>query len=241
MSDMALTDMGPFMRRHDRRSRRIFVALLATSLLVSAAAFIYGVREYSSPGALPGRLWFGILFYPLPIIGLWVVGVFWARKRVTQPDGRLPMNPDDGRNAARVANVGAVYAAGISLVLIVNQVVLVLGIFHVLPMLGREGNWFGRAMLVVSGALVAYFGNAWPRFPASRGPGYKPATQRKFNRFLGWMLVIHGLLFVLAGLLLPPNPTVYTVGALTIGLSMMLFTVGWVVTFHRAMKSPSAA
>ena len=81
MNDMTLTDMGPFMNRHDRRSRRVLVAMIATSLLVSAAAFTYGVLDHKSPGAILARLWFPILLCPLPMILFWIGGAVMARKR----------------------------------------------------------------------------------------------------------------------------------------------------------------
>jgi hypothetical protein len=37
MSDMTLTDMTPFFDRHERRSRRVVIALVCTSLIEQGA------------------------------------------------------------------------------------------------------------------------------------------------------------------------------------------------------------
>ena len=238
---LSATDMGPFMRRHDHRMRYILGVLSGTFLLVSVGGFTWGMLERSSTGAFPGRLWFALLLPLLPIGLLWFANTVMRRKRRVQPDGSLPMNPDDARNAARVANAGAVYVAGIGLVTLANQVFSVLGAMHALPSLDAADGWLvARAFIVVTGALVAYFGNTWPRLPTPRGAECKPVVARRFNRLLGWALVIHGLLFVVAGLLLPA-PVFFAAGVGTIGLSMMLFAVGLAVAQYRAARAPAAA
>lgn len=234
--DMAATDLSGFMRRHDRRSRLVFLTLTLASLLISTAAIAYGVGRFGSVGAIPGKLWFPVLFFPLPIMALWISSELMARQRKPQPDGSLPMNPDDARSTRRVANAGAVFVAGASLVCIVGQAGAVLRIYKVLP----PGDWIGRLIIVAIGALMMYFGNAWPRIPTARGPGQKPAAISRLNRIYGRMVVLHGLLFVLAGLLLP-FPWAMSAGAVLISLSTLVFAIVWVVMYYRAAKTPSTA
>jgi len=230
MSDVAMVDMGPFMRRHDRRSRRFFVAMTTISLLTSAAIFTHGVLGRGSPQDIAGSLWTPILICPLLIIVFWHLHVRAARKRLTRPDGSLPTNPDDARNAARIANVGAALLAGFGVVLIVVQVATALAVFGALP--GLHGTSLGRALTVGMGALMAYWGNAFPRMPTARAPDKKPATQSRFNRIYGWVVVILGLLMVIVGLL-SPDPSV---GVGIISLSTVLFAAIWIISYRRAMK-----
>jgi len=242
MSDAILptTDMGAFMRRHDLRSRRIFVALLAASVLVAGGAFLYGVSVFGSPGALPRSLWFAMLFYPIPIIVLMLGGWVMARQRRMQPDGSLPMNPVDARGTARVANAGVVYSVGLSLIMLVTQIVSVLKVFQVPTALNDVGSWVTwRAVPVVTGILLAWFGNAWPLLPSPRSADHKSAAMRRFNRSLGWIFVLHGLMFMIGGSLLPRNPPIYSIGIGGIGASMILCAVVWGVMLHRAMKTPA--
>jgi hypothetical protein len=234
MNDMTLTDMGPFLQRHDRRARGVFLAMTVTSLLVSAVGFAHGVLDHGSPAAIPARLWFPILFFPLPIIWLWLTHVRMARRRPTQPDGSLPGNTDDARNGARVANAGLVFVAGTSVVCIASQVGM-LSILNANPI--PDGILLWRIIIVAIGALMAYFGNAYPRMPTPRAPEQKPATQRQFNRVYGWVLVIHGLLFVIAALLLP-NAT-FAAGTGVLCLSTLLFAIALGVIHRRATKFPS--
>jgi hypothetical protein len=85
---------------------------------------------------------------------------------------------------------------------------------------------------------MAYFGNAWPRMPTPRAPDQKPATQQRFNRLYGWMVVTTGLLFVIAALLLPGRAMSAVVGVASLGLVLGVTVI--TVRFYRAMKSPSA-
>jgi len=243
MSDTTLpmTDMGPFMRRHDLRSRRIFIALLTASLLFSGGTFLYGVRTLGSPAALPGPLWFAMLFYPFPIAILMVGRLAMSRRRRLQADASLPMDPIDARSTVRVANAGAVYAVGLSAIMLLSQIASVLKVFHAQPLLDGVGEWFTwRAVPVVTGILLAWFGNAWPLVPTPRGSHPAVAVIKNFNRYLGWILVLHGLLFMVAGMLLPRNPPIYAIGIGGTGASMMLCVAVWGVSFHRAMKMARA-
>jgi hypothetical protein len=233
--------MGPFMRRHDLRTRRTYMLLFGTILLVAVATLAWSAFDRGSLAALPWRLWFGMLFPLLPIGVLWLGGAVMRRRRTMQPDGSMPMNPDEARGAERVANVGAVYVAGIGVVVIAGQLFSALNFMQALPSLDGQGRaLFARATVVVTGALVAYFGNAWPRIPPPRRPGQEPATVRKFNRYLGWIMVIHGLLMVLAGLILTKRD-VFAAGTGTIAVSMVLFLIGCKLLRRLAARPPSAA
>lgn len=233
------TDIGPFMRRRDRLSRRMFIALLTASVLTSVATFWYGTRVLGSPRAFPSHLWFSMMFYPFPILGLMIASWSMSRRRRMQPDGSLPMNPVDARGTMRVANAGLVYSAGISAVMLLSQMASALKAFQASPLLHDVGSWITwRAAPVAVGFLLVWFGNAWPLMPTARGADHKLLAVKKFNRYIGWILVLHGLLFVLGGAFLPRNPPVYSLGIGGAGASMMLCLIVWGVMFHRAMKTP---
>jgi hypothetical protein len=155
------------------------------------------------------------------------------------PDGSLPMNPDDARSARQVANAGAVFVAGLGVAVIATQVSVALDYFEPLARLGKADQWLGRASLAGMGALMVYFGNAWPRMPTPRAPEQKPATQKTFNRLYGWIVVTTGLLFVMAALLLRGPAMSAVVGVASLGLVLGVTVI--TVRFYRAMKSPGAA
>jgi len=112
-------------------------------------------------------------------------------------------------------------------------------VFQAPSLLNDLGAWFTwRAVPVATGILLVWFGNAWPLTPTSRGTDHRSVTQKRFNRTLGWIFVLHGLLFVLGGVILPRNPPVYSLGIGGTGASMMLGVIVWGLMFHRAMKNP---
>lgn len=229
-------DMAPFFARHDRATRRIFVAAIAVSLAVCVGSLGYAALATGSPRPIGAELWVLTVLIPLFLIAFRTALRRWGGTRPVLPDGTLPMNPDDARSARRVANAGAVFVAGIGVSVIATQVSVALGYFDV-P-LGEADAWLGRAGLAGMGALMVYFGNAWPRMPTPRAPHQKPATHKTFNRLYGWMVVSTGVLFVLAALLLPPPLMAATVGIASLGLVLGVTVI--TVRFYRAMKSPSA-
>jgi hypothetical protein len=236
---LPMIDIGPFMRRHDRLSRSFFIVLLTASLLVSVAACWYGLRVLGSARAFPAPLWFAMLFYPFPIAFLMVVGWVTSRKRRMQPDGSLRMHPVDARATMRVARAGAVYSIGLSAIMLASQVASLQKVFQAPSLLNVLGAWFTwRAVPVATGILLIWFGNAWPLTPTSRGTDHRSVTQKRFNRTLGWIFVLHGVLFVLGGVILPRNPPVYSLGIGGTGASMMLCVIVWGLMLHRAMKIP---
>jgi len=235
MTDTTLVDMAPFFARHDRTTRRIFVAAIAGSFAVSAGSLGYAALAIGAPGP---ELWVQMMLIPLFLVAFRTALVRWGGKRPVLPDESLPMNPDDARSARQVANAGALFVAGIGVAVIATQVSATLGYFDALESLGGADEWLGRGGLVGMGALMVYFGNAWPRMPTPRAPEKKPATQKTFNRLYGWMVVTTGLLFVLAGLLLPDAAMSAGVGVAS--LSLVLGVTAITVRFYRAMKSPSA-
>ena len=129
---MAQTDMTAFLQLHDRKSRRLFVAMICASLLVSAITFTHGMQTRGSPAAF-GKLWFPILVYPVLFAVFSIAVTIWKRKQPKPPGGRFLMNPDDARNIARVANGGFAFVVGFAAVNIASQVAIALEIFGVLP------------------------------------------------------------------------------------------------------------
>jgi hypothetical protein len=234
MSDTAQTDMTAFLQRHDRKSRRLFVAMICASVVVSVVIFTLGLQTRASPAAF-GKLWFPILVYPALFAVFWIAVTIWKRKQPRPPGGFL-MNPDDARNVARVANGGFAFVVGFAAVNIASQVAIALEIFGVLPALYDDGAWEGRAILAAIGILTAYFGNAWSRMPVPRAPDQQPATQMKFKRLFAWLIVIHGLLLALAALFLPIQAMI--AATLVVCCSLMLSMAASVVIFRKALKRP---
>ena len=148
MSDMPQTDMTEFLQRHDRKSRRLFVATICASLVVSAIVFTHGLQTRGSLAAF-GKLWFPILVYPVLFAVFWICVTIWKRKQPRPPGGFL-MNPDDARNIARVANGGFAFVVGFAAVNLASQVAIALEIFGVLPSMHEDG---ARAILVATGIL----------------------------------------------------------------------------------------
>ncbi|MGC1457420.1 MAG: hypothetical protein WA825_03990 [Steroidobacteraceae bacterium] len=238
MSDMTLTDMTPFFERHERRSRRVVIALVCTSLAVAAGIFAYGALTTGAPGTILAKLWTSILFYPFFGGVFWICTRLYARARRMPPGGRPPMNSDDARNVALVANAGFIYLLCIGLIMIATQAALALGYFGVLPPLHRSGVWIARAGVVATGVLIIYFGNAWSRTPMARTPEYKAVAMMKFKRLLAWLIVIYGLLMALAALFLPQTAMATAIAGLSI--LMVLSTVVSCLILNKALKSRSA-
>lgn len=238
MTDTARVDMAPFFVRHDRTTRRTFVATIAVSLAVSAGSLGYAALAAGAARPVGAGLWVQMALIPLFLVAFRTAVLRWGGKRPLLPDGSLPMNPDDARSARQVANAGAVFVAGLGAAVIATQVSAVLDYFDAFASLGEADEWLGRAGLAGMGALMVYFGNAWPRMPTPRAPEQKPVTQKTFNRLYGWMVVITGLLFVLAALLLPGPAMAAVVGIASLGLVLGVTAI--TVRFYRAMKSPSA-
>ena len=238
MSDTAQTDMTAFLERHDRQSRRVFVAMICASLVVSVVVFTQGVQAHGSAAAL-GKLWFPILVYPALLAAFWIAVTLWKRKQPKPPGGRFLMNPDDARNIARVANGGFAFVVGFATLMIGSQVAIALEHFGVVPALYEDGALIGRATLVASGILTAYFGNAWSRMPVPRAPDQQPAMQMRFRRVFAWLIVIHGLLLALGALTLP-SPAMIAATAV-VSCSMMLSVTASIVLFRKALKPHRAS
>ncbi len=237
MSDMTLTDMAPFFDRHERRFRRVVIALVCTSLAVAAGIFAYGALTTGSPGTILVKLWTSILFYPLFGAVFWIGSTLYARARLVPPGVRPPTNPDDARNVALVANAGFIYLLCIGVIMIATQAGLALGYFGILPPLHRSGVWITRASVVATGILVIYFGNAWSRTPMARTPEYMAVAMMRFKRLLSWLIVLYGLLMVLAALFLPQPAMAIVIAGLTI--LMVLSTVVSCLILNKALKSRS--
>ena len=235
MSDMAQTDMTEFLQHHNRQSRRLFVAMICASVVVSAIVFTYGVQTRGSLAAF-GKLWFPILVYPVLFAVFSIAVAIWKRKQPQPPGGRFVMNPDDARNIARVANGGFAFVAGFAAVNLASQVAIALEIFGVLPALYEHDAWGGRPILAAIGILMAYFGNGWSRMPVPRAPDQQPAKQMKFKRLFAWLIVIHGLLLALAALFLPTQAI--AAATLVVCCSLMLSMAASVVIFRKALKRP---
>lgn len=236
MSDTTFIDMTPFFERHDRRTRRTFVAMLSISLVLAAVMFARDALA-GGPSDVAAQLWL-LAGSPLTIVLLWIGAAIYGRQRTSLPDGSLPMNADDARNVARVANAGAVFVTGMCVVMVAGQAFWVIGSFGVLQSPDTDRDWLIRAVLLAAGALSIYFGNAWPRIPTPRKPEHKPATRMKYNRFTGWATVIFGALLALAAFL-PPSAGILVV--MTASISIIVATAAGAVWFHRAMKSGSAS
>ncbi len=200
MTDTDLVDMKPFLKRHDRRARRTLAATLTVSLALSVFIFARAALMVRAPGDVLLALWMPVVQGPLTIGALWIASALYGRKRPLPFDGRLPMNPDDARNAARVANAGLVFVTGFGVVAIAGQVSWLLWKAGLLP---HAGDWGFRATLAAIGALSVYFGNVSTRMPTPRAPEAKPGIRMKYNRLAGWMCVLLGLGIALTGLFLP--------------------------------------
>ncbi|HUK01561.1 MAG TPA: hypothetical protein VLW26_04725 [Steroidobacteraceae bacterium] len=237
MSDMTLTDMTPFLERHERRARRVVIALVGASLAAAAGIFAYGTLTTGAPGTVIAKLWTAILFYPLVGILFWTGTALYARRMPA--GGRPPMNTDDARNVARVANAGFVFIACMGLIMIAAQVGLALGYFGVLSPPDRTAVWIARTSAAAAGVLMIYFGNAWSRTPMPRVPQQRAVAMMKFKRVVAWLIVIYGLLLSLAALFLPRATMGIVIAVLTI--SMVLSTVASVLILHYSLKSRSAS
>lgn len=238
MSDMTLTDMNPFFERHERRSRRVLVALVCTSLAVAAGIFAYGMLTIGAPGTLLARLWGSILFYPVFGIVVWACTAL-VRRRGVAPNVRPPMSADDARNAARVANAGFMYVLCAGVIMIATQAAVALGYFGVLPPLIKSGVLITRTSVVATALIMMYFGNAWSRRPIARTPPQRAAALMKFNRRIAWLIVLYGLLLALAALVLP----IRTVGLvlLILTVAFVLYLIVSVLMLQRRLKSQSAS
>ena len=230
-------DMGPFFARHDRTTRRTFVAAIAVSLAVSAGSIGYAALAAGAPRPVATDLWVLMAVVPVVLIAFRMALMRWGGKRPHLPDGSLPMNADDARSAMRVANAGGLFVAGVGMAMIATQASVALGHFEALAPWAEADEWLGRAGLAGMGALMIYFGNAWPMMPTPRAPDKKPATHKTFNRRYGWIVVTAGVLFVLAALQPSPAMPLVVAGACHgLVLAVTAITVG----FYRAMKSPDA-
>jgi hypothetical protein len=237
MSDTTFTDMTPFFERYERRSRRVIVALVCASLAVAAGVFAYGAFTTGAPGAVLAKLWASIVLYPFIGVVLWTCTALYARSRRMPPGGRRPMNSDDARNAAYVANAGFTFVACVGLIMIATQAGLALGYFGVLQPLYKSGDWIARASVVASGVLIMYFGNAWAKTPMPRAPQRKAAAMMKCRRVLAWLMVIYGFLLGLAALFLP-RPAMF-VTTVVLSISLVLFLVASVGRLRNALNAQS--
>lgn len=233
MSDTDMVDMKPFLERHDRRARRTLAATFTVSLILSAAIFIPAVLKVGAPGDVLLALWMPVVQGPLTIAVLWIASALYGRKRPLPFDGRLPMNSDDARNAARVANAGMVFVTGFCLVAIAGQLLWVLWKAELLP---DVGDWGFRATLAAIGLLSVYFGNVSTRMPTPRAPEAKPGVLMKYNRLAGWMCVLLGLALAATGLFLPLPALGPAVVVISIAV-IAAFAVG-AMLYRADLKSP---
>lgn len=238
MNDTTLTDMTPFLQRHDYSSRRVFFALVSASLAASAVILLYGLRVKGSAEAL-GKLWFPIVAYPVFLAVFWTGTALWSRTRPKPPGGRYLMTEDDARNIARVAHAGMVFVVGLGMLMIVSQIGIALNFFDGLNTAFGTSDWSRRAVLVALGALAIYFGNMWPRMPTPRAAHAKPATQTRYKRLGGWFAVVTGLLLALPALFLPTPAMIYAIAI----VSIVTVAVGivFIVMYCIAMRSPNAS
>jgi hypothetical protein len=238
MSDMTLTDMTPFFERHERKSRRAIVALTCTSLAVAAGIFAYGAVTAGEPRALLAKLWGPIVVYPLLGVVFWIGTELYARTRMPLV-ARRSMNPDDARNAARVANAALISLSCLGLVMIATQAGVALGYFGVLPPLKVSGNWIARASLVATGGFLIYFGNAWSKAPMPHTPEHRAAAMMKYKRRIAWLTVIHGMLLGLAALFLPR--LTMEIGAGALGISLVLSMIVCILILNNELKPRSTS
>ncbi|MBO0749252.1 MAG: DUF3471 domain-containing protein [Porphyrobacter sp.] len=205
MTDTALTDLGPFFARYDRRTRVVLATALCISLMLSAA-IATRLLTAGAPGPRgAGVVWtMGVLFAPALGVGWWGMTEFLVRSRRKQaaPDGSHPASTEDARNATRIATAGfafniALIASGIAV-----QVLMGLQAFgH--PVGYPIGFMIPRMTTIAVGLATIYLGNLWPKMPTPRTPERKAAKMMKAYRFGGWLQVICGALIVLFGLFLP--------------------------------------
>jgi len=238
MNDTTSIDMGPFLERHNRRARAVFIATTSVSLILSAVIFICGTSTTGAADSVLESLWRPIVTGPLMIIVLWVACALYTRKNPLPADGRAPMNVDDARNVRRVANAGTVFVVGFNAAMIAGQAVWLLSMLGVLPPSTPDSSWNVRASLVVMGALSIYFGNVSPRMPTPRAPEAKPAVRMKYNRLTGWTVVVFGASLAVAGLFLPFQTMLVTV--VVANVSMVLALAIGTVMYRQALKTPSA-
>lgn len=237
MTDTPMTDMTAFLERHERRTQRVFITMLCVSLMASAVIFTDGLHEKGSVQAL-GGLWILILGPPLVLVWLRVGPLLWARSQPRPPGGRFLMNEHDSRGTARVANAGFIFVTGVGAIAIAGQMGVIVPSFDARMPLQIPADWTWRVTTIVMGLLMIYFGNAWPRMPTPRQPDRKPATQTRYKRFYGWLIVVHGLLLALAALL--PRPVVIP-AIVTVNLSLLVLSVGGVIMYYITVKSPRAS
>jgi hypothetical protein len=202
MTDTTFTDLGPFFQRHDQRTRLVSVAALSASLVLSAVILARLMLDpgRTLPKLVPVMWGLGVLFTPVFIAGWWGYTEFMSRgrRRSAQPDGRHPAGPDDARNGVRVANGGFVFHLGVNASVVLQQAVMALMAFGY-----PTGDLIPRATCVVVGGVTLYLGNLWPRMPVARTPERAAAVRMQANRWVGWMMVVFGLLILLLGLFLP--------------------------------------
>ncbi len=232
-------DMAPFFQRHDRRTRRTYIAMLSLSLALSAIIFTRGLLTTgAAPGAVLAGLWTPIIMGPLTIILLWISSAIYGRSRpAAQPDGSFPMNADDARNVERVANAGAVFVTGMCAIMIAAQSAWLGASVGLLQLPATAGEWVLRAILLGTGALSIYFGNVWPRIPTPRAPEQNPAAHIRYNRLGGWLTVMFGLMLGLAAFL--PLAALVSV-VVTASIFIIGGTAAVWIMFRIALKSRSA-
>jgi len=244
MTDPTFVDIAPFFARHDRRTRRTFIALLCTSLVLSAAIYVrFRVNAevlLEVPLMPPPFLVLPIFISPFSIAALWVAAALYDRSRPpSQPDGSFPINPDDARNVERVANAGAVFVTGYGLVMIAIQLFWSLPMFGIVaPIAPGDASPAFRVVLAAIGALAIYFGNVGPRIPTSRAPEARPAVRMRYNRLGGWFTVILGLLLWVIALFVPAAKVIDAVGGLSFAV-LFVFAVGYLM-YRRALDAPGA-
>jgi hypothetical protein len=229
-TDANFTDMTPFLERHRRRSRWVFIVMLFASLAVSVVSLTYAVFRVGTPGV---DLWVPMAFFPLFVLVFWILVVRFARSP-EPPDGRHLMSADDARGVTRVANAGFTFVAGIGVVIVASQAFWALGRLDLLQSLAKS-DWIARVVLAANGALAIYLGNTLPKYPVARAPEQLPAVRMKINRLTGWLYVIFGALFAVAALFQPSSLLVPVVAALVITV-IVVCAVG-VVMHRRTLKS----
>ncbi len=198
MTDMTLTDLGPFFRRYNRRNRFVLGAAVAASVAMSATTATRLLSTGGSGVRGPGVVWGeGVVLAPLVIAAWWACGELIAhgRRKASPADGSHPAGDLDARNGVRIAMAGFVFSLALVTAMIAMQASMALLAFGY----QFQGELIGRAITIAMGLATIYLGNLWPRMPTARTAW----RQMQVNRFWGWMMVIAGLLVVLLGLFLP--------------------------------------
>ena len=203
MTDVVLTELGPFFDRYDRRTRGTLATGLCVSLMLSAAIATRLVTA-GAPGPRPvAVIWtMGVVFAPAFGLAWWGFTEFMAGRRRRAAAPGHPASTDDARNATRIANAGFIFNIALIASATTVQVLMALLAFgH--PLGYPVGLLLPRLTTIAVGLATIYLGNLWPKMPTPRTPERKAGKMMKAYRFGGWLQVIFGLLVVLLGVFLP--------------------------------------